>query len=92
MASNQVMKITLAIAVILLPTIAIAKEFVVGDSSGWTNDFDYQDWAKDKVFRVGDKLGIHLYVFGIWKLKEKKQALIFYILDYYWKTKCTRKF
>ncbi|XP_028766882.1 mavicyanin-like [Neltuma alba] len=33
-----------------------AKEFVVGDDHGWTIQFDYQAWASDKVFHVGDKL------------------------------------
>nr|XP_043623701.1 uncharacterized protein LOC122595410 [Erigeron canadensis] len=47
----------LAISVlVLLPVTTLATEFVVGDSSGWTTNFDYQTWAKDKVFYVGDKL------------------------------------
>ncbi|KAF3441437.1 hypothetical protein FNV43_RR15351 [Rhamnella rubrinervis] len=54
MASNQL--VILAIAAILLPTIAMATDYVVGDDSGWTINFDYQAWAKDKVFHVGDKL------------------------------------
>ncbi|XP_050213699.2 blue copper protein 1b-like [Mercurialis annua] len=32
------------------------KEFIVGDEARWTLGFDYQAWAKDKHFRVGDKL------------------------------------
>ncbi|KAL9993415.1 putative Phytocyanin domain, cupredoxin [Helianthus debilis subsp. tardiflorus] len=43
--------------IFLLATSISAKEYVVGDGSGWTLDFDYQAWAKDKVFYVGDKLG-----------------------------------
>ncbi|KAI5316589.1 hypothetical protein L3X38_036296 [Prunus dulcis] len=46
----------ITILVVLLPTIAMAKEFVVGDDSGWKTNFDYEAWAKDKVFRVGDTL------------------------------------
>ncbi|XP_021810208.1 stellacyanin-like [Prunus avium] len=46
----------ITILVVLLPTITAAKEFVVGDDSGWKTNFDYQAWAKDKVFRVGDTL------------------------------------
>ncbi|KAF5816185.1 putative Phytocyanin domain, cupredoxin [Helianthus annuus] len=42
--------------IFLLATSISAKEYVVGDGSGWTLDFDYQAWAKDKVFYVGDKL------------------------------------
>lgn len=59
MASNyHRVLVTLSIAAILFPTIAMAAEHVVGDDKGWTINFDYQAWAKDKVFRVGDKLGI----------------------------------
>ena len=47
----------LAIFAILLPAVAMATEFTVGDDQGWTINFDYEAWAKDKVFHVGDKLG-----------------------------------
>ncbi|KAL8217048.1 hypothetical protein R6Q57_023885 [Mikania cordata] len=40
----------------LLPSTTIATEYVVGDDSGWTINFDYQNWAKDKEFYIGDKL------------------------------------
>ncbi|KVH95440.1 mavicyanin-like [Cynara cardunculus var. scolymus] len=33
-----------------------ATEYIVGDESGWTLDFDYQTWAQGKRFFVGDKL------------------------------------
>ncbi|XP_008240517.1 PREDICTED: stellacyanin-like [Prunus mume] len=46
----------ITMVVILLPTIAMATEFVVGDENGWKPNFDYQAWAKDKVFHVGDTL------------------------------------
>ncbi|RVW18603.1 Blue copper protein [Vitis vinifera] len=46
----------LAIFTILLPAVAMATEFTVGDDQGWTINFDYVAWAKDKVFHVGDKL------------------------------------
>lgn len=55
MASNLLA--TLSIVLIVLPTVAMATEYIVGDQAGWTVNFDYQAWAKDKVFRVGDKLG-----------------------------------
>ncbi|KAL7597186.1 hypothetical protein Lser_V15G28593 [Lactuca serriola] len=42
--------------VVLLPSTTMAAEYVVGDDSGWTINYDYQVWAKDKVFYVGDKL------------------------------------
>ena len=56
MASKQ-LNIVLAVFAIVLPAVAMANEFTVGDESGWTTNFDYQGWANDKVFRVGDKLG-----------------------------------
>ncbi|RVW69198.1 hypothetical protein CK203_060839 [Vitis vinifera] len=46
----------LAIFAIVLPAVAMATEFTVGDDQGWTINFDYVAWAKDKVFHVGDKL------------------------------------
>ncbi|KAJ1409087.1 Phytocyanin domain [Sesbania bispinosa] len=56
---------TLSRALILLALIAtifstmsmaVAKDFIVGDDSGWTTGFDYHAWAANKVFRVGDTL------------------------------------
>ncbi|KAL5577530.1 hypothetical protein UlMin_019229 [Ulmus minor] len=53
-SSKQFM--SLAITVVLLPSIVMATEYIVGDDKGWTTSFDYQAWAKDKAFRVGDTL------------------------------------
>ncbi|XP_059296123.1 blue copper protein-like [Lycium ferocissimum] len=44
-----------------LPTITMATEHWVGGEKGWTRQFcelpvDYQDWAKDKTFKIGDTL------------------------------------
>ncbi|KAL2553897.1 mavicyanin-like [Forsythia ovata] len=33
-----------------------STDHIVGDGKGWTTNFDYQAWAKNKDFRVGDKL------------------------------------
>ncbi|XP_058084612.1 blue copper protein 1a-like [Magnolia sinica] len=44
------------ILVVIVPTVALATEHMVGDDSGWTIKFDYEKWAEDKEFRVGDKL------------------------------------
>ena len=53
--------ITLAIvAIIVLPTVVMATEYLVGDDKGWNINFKSQDWAKDKVFYVGDTLGTYL--------------------------------
>ena len=35
----------------------MATEFSIGDDQGWTINFNYEAWAKEKVFHVGDKLG-----------------------------------
>jgi len=52
------LSILVLIATIFLPSIAVAKEIVVGDDHGWTLGFDYSSWAADKTFRVGDVLGM----------------------------------
>ncbi|KAL6005145.1 hypothetical protein ACLOJK_005707 [Asimina triloba] len=52
------------IFVAVLPSIAIAKEIVVGDDSGWTIKFDYQTWAMGKDFLVGDTL-VFKYPVGV---------------------------
>ncbi|XP_061343299.1 blue copper protein 1a-like [Gastrolobium bilobum] len=46
----------LAISMILFSSVAMATDYVVGDQNGWTIDFNYTQWARDKVFRVGDNL------------------------------------
>ncbi|KAK8532138.1 hypothetical protein V6N13_131480 [Hibiscus sabdariffa] len=46
----------LAIVAMFLPAMAVATEYIVGDDKGWTTNFDYQAWATDKVFHLGDKL------------------------------------
>ncbi|GLJ42160.1 hypothetical protein SUGI_0873060 [Cryptomeria japonica] len=33
-----------------------ANVFTVGDEKGWTLGFDYQAWAQDKQFHIGDRL------------------------------------
>ncbi|XP_030520532.1 blue copper protein 1a-like [Rhodamnia argentea] len=43
-------------AFVALPSVALAMQWTVGDDSGWTNGYNYTDWAKDKVFQVGDSL------------------------------------
>ncbi|XVE62545.1 hypothetical protein DITRI_Ditri06bG0126300 [Diplodiscus trichospermus] len=54
-----------ALVAAMVPAISFAKEFIVGDDDGWKLGVDYQDWAKDKQFVVGDtlvfnyKAGVH---------------------------------
>ncbi|KAK6251207.1 hypothetical protein SCA6_005212 [Theobroma cacao] len=59
-------KIFFIIAVVAFSVIhsSLATEFLVGDESGWTLDFDYQGWAAGKEFRVGDKL-VFKYASGV---------------------------
>ncbi|GJY70741.1 putative reverse transcriptase domain-containing protein [Tanacetum coccineum] len=38
----------------VLPASIFATEYIVGDQSGWNLDYDYQAWAKDTIFYVGD--------------------------------------
>ncbi|KAJ0714649.1 putative Phytocyanin domain, cupredoxin [Helianthus annuus] len=62
---NHIMIVLTLFVVALLPTTTIATEYTVGDGSGWTVQYDYQAWAKNKDFKVGDTLvfnypkGIH---------------------------------
>lgn len=49
---------TLAILLVSLPALVRGTVHVVGDSFGWTRNFDYAAWAKGRHFRVGDKLGM----------------------------------
>ncbi|CAK9173125.1 unnamed protein product [Ilex paraguariensis] len=54
MASIHFLIAVTIVAAVVAPT--LAKEFMVGDEKGWTNNFDYQAWAAGKEFHVGDKL------------------------------------
>ncbi|KAF5191315.1 hypothetical protein FRX31_019099 [Thalictrum thalictroides] len=47
--------VAVVLSVVIFPSYIQAKEFMVGDDSGWTIGFDYKTWAKDKEFHVGDK-------------------------------------
>ncbi|KAI3756481.1 hypothetical protein L1987_56302 [Smallanthus sonchifolius] len=55
MATSRLKIVFMATFLVLAASIS-AKEHIVGDEKGWTLDFDYQTWAKDKVFFVGDTL------------------------------------
>ncbi|XP_057499284.1 blue copper protein 1a-like [Actinidia eriantha] len=48
--------VLVSILAVVLPKDTMAREYWVGGESGWTKDFDYQAWAKDKMFYVGDTL------------------------------------
>jgi len=57
MASSCVFLI-ISISMVLLSSVVIATDHIVGDDKGWTVDFDYTQWTQDKVFRVGDNIGM----------------------------------
>ncbi|CAM8952086.1 unnamed protein product [Rhodiola kirilowii] len=45
------------LATAVLPQLAVATEWIVGDKAGWTiGEVNYTNWAEDKVFQVGDTL------------------------------------
>ena len=60
MASSHIMMIIAIVSAISGP--AMATEFMVGDKSGWTTNFDYQAWTQGKEFHVGDKLGTLIFL------------------------------
>lgn len=45
------------IAVLVLPALVYAEEYVVGDEEDWNSDVDYYAWSDGKKFYVGDILG-----------------------------------
>ncbi|KAK4261145.1 hypothetical protein QN277_004187 [Acacia crassicarpa] len=52
------------LSTVLSPSIAMAnKVYVVGDEQGWRGGVDYQAWAANKIFFVGDIL-VFRYVLG----------------------------
>ncbi|KAJ0594516.1 putative cupredoxin, phytocyanin [Helianthus annuus] len=57
MATSR-LSIVFMLTFFVLATSIYAKEYIVGDENGWKLDFDYQTWAKDKVFYVGDTRGM----------------------------------
>ncbi|KAJ4835330.1 hypothetical protein Tsubulata_012796 [Turnera subulata] len=48
--------IVFAIVATILPAATMATEYIVGDDKGWNVSVDYNAWASDKVFNVGDIL------------------------------------
>ncbi|XP_010940769.1 blue copper protein 1a-like [Elaeis guineensis] len=58
MACRQMLAV-LAVAMVAMATLlamARATEYVVGDDMGWGLQVNCTDWARGKVFRVGDSL------------------------------------
>jgi hypothetical protein len=46
----------LVVAVVVAVAPVYGKDYVVGDSQGWTSGVDYTTWAKGKTFAVGDTI------------------------------------
>lgn len=50
--------------------VCFGVEYIVGDSAGWTQNFDYQAWASTKTVRINDALGMFLlpsfFFFNTW--------------------------
>jgi hypothetical protein len=55
MANSLLLLVALVVAG--CTALASATTYTVGDSQGWTTNFDYSTWASGKSFAVGDKLG-----------------------------------
>lgn len=51
------LKLILFIAMAIVPAIVGATDFIVGDEEGWKLGVNYTEWAEDKEFRVGDRIG-----------------------------------
>ena len=54
-SSTQFMLV--AMVAVVLPSVAMATQYMVGGDSGWTVNYDYVGWANGKTFYVGDTLG-----------------------------------
>ncbi|KAK8593970.1 hypothetical protein V6N13_042483 [Hibiscus sabdariffa] len=48
--------VVFAIVALMAPSISLATDFIVGDDEGWSLGVDYDAWAQDKQFFVGDNL------------------------------------
>ncbi|CAJ2672058.1 unnamed protein product [Trifolium pratense] len=55
MASSRVVLI-LSLSMVLLSSVSMATDHIVGGDKGWTVDVNYTQWASESVFRVGDNL------------------------------------
>lgn len=63
--SAIIMAAAIMAGLVLLAAVAApahAKDYTVGDSSGWTSGVDYTTWASGKTFAVGDNLGEYVLV------------------------------
>ncbi|KAK1263571.1 hypothetical protein QJS04_geneDACA009418 [Acorus gramineus] len=56
MASKQMFVVVVLAIIVVLSSIALATEHVVGDKDGWKIGVNYTEWVKGKTFLVGDTL------------------------------------
>jgi hypothetical protein len=56
MAGTTPRRLLLVIVPLVAVVPASAKDYMVGDSSGWKSGVDYAAWAKGKPFAIGDTL------------------------------------
>lgn len=60
--------IFLALVVTLIAKESFAAQHVVGGSQGWDQSTDFKSWTSGQTFKVGDKLGMFLYIIIHWSL------------------------
>ena len=76
--SPIIMAATIMAGLVLLAAVAApahAKDYTVGDSSGWTSGVDYTTWASGKTFAVGDNLGEYvLLVLTVVKVVKQRTS------------------
>lgn len=51
----RIVGLVLVFGVVMIPS--LAKDYTVGDTSGWATGVDYTTWISDKTLAVGDSLG-----------------------------------
>nr|XP_029143243.1 uclacyanin-3-like [Arachis hypogaea] len=61
MALSRTLIIILVAFCTIFSTIAV-EEYIVGDDYGWRTLFDYQAWAADKNFYVGDRIELNMFI------------------------------
>ncbi|XP_057720010.1 vegetative cell wall protein gp1-like [Arachis stenosperma] len=61
MALSRTLIIILVAFSTIFSTIAV-EEYIVGDDYGWRTLFDYQAWAADKNFYVGDRIELNMFI------------------------------
>lgn len=59
---SGVAMIVVLTTILFVPSNAMGRFYIVGDGNGWRSGVDYQAWAANKFFTVGDVLGTYLYV------------------------------